>query len=468
MTKTYVCPTIAEIRANVASGKISAEQYVTEGFAAAQASQSTLHAFQYLPDASPVAHTDRNLPLSGVSVAVKDIIDTADMPTEFNSPAYAGRRPAQDAAVVARLRAAGATILGKSVTTEFAFRHPGPTVNPWNSAYTPGGSSSGSAAAVGAGIVSLALGTQTQGSVIRPAAYCGVVGFKPTYGTISRAGVLPLAWSLDHVGLFTRSVADAAYVLKLIAGADASDPHASHVPLISATASGRRIGVLPRQVGGAIEPAQQAALDSLAKRLSRDGAEIVMIDLPDELFDTPVHALTLMGVEASITHGDLYRRSPELISAPMRGLIEEGLRTTAADYAKAKVLQSRMAHRFDAWLRKTMLLDALLVAPASGEPPHGLDSTGDASFCAPWTFLGVPAVTLPVNFGPAGLPLGAQVVGAAGSDAALLDLAEWMEARTEWSGAVAGGDDTRIRPHVATPHLATPRAVTHAPNRTNY
>jgi amidase len=437
MTKTYVCPTIAEIRADIASGKTSAEQFVAQGFAAVEASQSTLRAFQYLPDALPLAPIDKNLPLAGVSVAVKDIIDTADMPTEFNSPAYAGRRPAHDAAVVARLRAAGASIIGKSVTTEFAFRHPGHTVNPWNSAYTPGGSSSGSAAAVGAGIVPLALGTQTQGSVIRPAAYCGVVGFKPTYGTISRAGVLPLAWSLDHVGLFTRSVADAAYVLRLVAGTDSGDPHASHVPLVSTTAAGRRIGMLNKQVGGAIDPAQQAALDALAERLSRDGAEIVTVDLPAEIFDTPAHALTLMGVEAAITHGDLYRRSPELVSAPMRGLIEEGMQCAATDYAKAKVLQGRMAHRFDTWLKTTMALDALLVAPASGEPPHGLDSTGDASFCAPWTFLGVPALTVPMSFGPAGLPLGAQLVSAAGSDTSLLELGEWVEARTGWSDAVA-------------------------------
>ncbi|KQR81735.1 amidase [Burkholderia sp. Leaf177] len=437
MTKTYVCPTIAEIRADITSGKTSAEQCVAEGFAAIRSSQSTLHAFQYLPEALPPAHADKNLPLAGVSVAVKDIIDTADMPTEFNSPAYAGRRPAQDAAVVALLRAAGATIIGKSVTTEFAFRHPGPTVNPWNSAYTPGGSSSGSAAAVGAGIVPLALGTQTQGSVIRPAAYCGVVGFKPTYGTISRAGVLALAWSLDHVGLFTKSVADAAYVLKLVAGADPDDPHASHVSLAPKTTAGRRIGMLKRQVGGAIDAAQHASLEALAERLTRDGAEIVTVELPAEIFDTPAHALTLMSVEAAITHGELYRRSPELVSAPMRGLIEDGLKCAATDYAKAKVLQGRMAHRFNTWLKETMTLDALLVAPASGEPPHGLDSTGDASFCAPWTFLGVPAVTVPTSFGPAGLPLGAQLVGVAGNDAALLELAQWVEARTDWSGAVA-------------------------------
>ena len=437
MTKTYVCPTIAEIRAAVATDKTSIEQFVIQSFDAANASQAELHAFQYLPDAPLVTHAEAALPLAGVSVAVKDIIDTADMPTEFNSPAYAGRRPGQDAWVVARLRAAGATILGKSVTTEFAFRHPGQTVNPWNSAFTPGGSSSGSAAAVSAGIVPLALGTQTQGSVIRPAAYCGVVGFKPTYGSIARMGVLPLSWSLDHVGLFTTTVADAAYVLKLVAGTHAGDPHASPVPATIEKAAGRRIGMLAKQAGGAIEPAQQAALDTLAQRLSRDGAEIVMVDLPAEIFDTPRHALTLMAVEAAITHGELVDRSPSLVSAPMRELVEQGRVLPAIDYASTKVLQGRMAHRFDRWLRDSMALDALLVAPASGEPPRGLDSTGDASFCAPWTFLGVPAITVPVGFGPAGLPLGAQLVGAANGDAALLNLAEWVEERTGWKAAVA-------------------------------
>jgi len=437
MTQTYVCPTIAEIRAGVASGKTSVENFVMQSFDAAKASQAELHAFQYLPDAPPVNRAEAALPLAGVSVAVKDIIDTADMPTEFNSRAYTGRRPEHDASVVARLRAVGATILGKSVTTEFAFRHPGATVNPWNSAYTPGGSSSGSAAAVSAGIVPLALGTQTQGSVIRPAAYCGVVGFKPTYGTIARTGVLPLAWSLDNVGLFTTNVADAAYVLRLVAGTDAGDPHASHVPATVAKAAGRRIGMLARQVGGAVDPAQQAALDALAERLARDGADIVIVDLPAEIFDTPRHALTLMGVEAAITHGELVDRSPELVSAPMRELVKEGRTLPAIDYARTKVLQERMAHRFERWIRETMALDALLVAPASGEPPRGLDSTGDASFCAPWTFLGVPAVTVPVGFGPAGLPLGAQLVGAANGDAELLELAEWVEERTGWKAAVA-------------------------------
>ncbi len=197
-------------------------------------------------------------------------------------------------------------------------------------------------------------------------------------------------------------VADAAYVLKFVAGVDADDPHASHVAATTHKTGTRRIGVLSKQAGGAVEPAQQAALDTLAERLSRDGAEIVTVDLPAEIFDTPAHALMLMAAEAAITHGELVDRSPELVSAPMRALVEEGRKLPATDYAKTKATQVRMAHRFNRWLTETMALDALLVAPATGEPPPGLDYTGDASFCAPWTFLGVPAVTVPVGFAARG------------------------------------------------------------------
>ena len=436
MTLFNQAPTIGEIRAALAAGDATPAQYVSDAYEAARHSQATLHAFCYLPDAPPDTFADATAPLAGVPVAVKDVIDTADMPTEFNSAAYKGRRPERDAWVVARLRAAGATVIGKTVTTEFAWRHPGPTVNPWNGAFTPGGSSSGSAAAVAAGIVPLALGTQTQGSVIRPAAYCGIVGFKPTYGTIARTGVLPLAWSLDHVGLFARRVADVAYVLKLVAGVDVADPHASHVAAVAHSAGKRRIGVLSKQAGGAIEPAQQAALDVLAAQLARDGAEIVAVDLPEEVFATPAYALQLMAVEAAITHGELVERTPELVSPAMRGLVDEGRKLPATTYARIKAAQVPMAQRFHAWLTQTMTLDALLVAPATGEPPRGLDYTGDASFCAPWTFLGVPAVTVPMRFGPSGLPLGAQLVGAAQNDAGLLALAEWVEARTGWEDAV--------------------------------
>jgi len=467
MTELLHSKGVRALREAIASGSVTIASAVQEAFDAAQRSQAQLHAFIYLPEAPAVNHgigeSPPHAPLAGVPVAVKDLIDTADMPTALGSPAYAGRRPQHDAWVVQRLRAAGATVLGKTVTTEFAWRHPGATTNPWHHGHTPGGSSSGSAAAVGAGIVPLALGTQTYGSVIRPAAYCGVVGMKPTYGTIARTGVLPLAGSLDHLGLFANSVGDIAYVLPLLAGTDDGDPHgfpaaldypaagsttgstsdatsaASRPPQAARGLAGGghpRIGVLQQQIGGAIEPAQQQALDALAARLKADGAELVNVELPGEMANAQGLAWTLVCVEAALTHRELFDRSPEQVSAVMRELIEEGRRIPATDYANAKALQVQMTTRFKRWFTASVGLDALLVAPASGEAPQGLDYTGDAAFCAPWTLLGVPAINLPIGFGPAGLPLGAQLIGALGDDVALLSLAAWVEARTGWEHAV--------------------------------
>jgi amidase len=269
-----------------------------------------------------------------------------------------------------------------------------------------------------------------------------VVGVKPSYGTIARTGVLPLSGSLDHLGVFTTNVADAVHALSVLAGSDADDPHASHHHRerkgpVDAAKRPPRIGVLRQQVGGPVDGAQQHVLDQLASRLRADGAEIVAIDLPAELADAARHASILLAVEAALTHGDLVDRAPALVSAPMTALVEQGRALPATEYAKAKAMQVKMALRFDRWLTETAELDALLVAPASGEAPRGLDYTGDAAFCTPWTFLGVPAVTLPVGFGPAGLPLGVQLVGASQHDAALLSLAEWVESRAGWSIAIA-------------------------------
>jgi amidase len=442
MSRSSPSPSIREIRDAIRAGTCTVEQTVQQAFDAAQRLQPELRAFIHLPMSPIVNRADPDAPLAGVPVGIKDLMDTADMPTAYGSPAYEGHRPDKDAWVVARLREAGATILGKTVTTEFAWRQPGATTNPWNKAHTPGGSSSGSAAAVAAGIVPLALGTQTFGSVIRPAAYCGVVGVKPSYGTIARTGVLPLSGSLDHVGVFTNNVADAVRALSILAGSDTDDPHASYnrrPGKSSGDAEKRpaRIGVLREQIGGPIDKAQQHVLDQLALRLRADGVEIVDADLPAELFDAARHASVLVAVEAALTHGELVDRSPALVSAPMTALVEEGRALPATEYAKSKALQVRMALRFDRWFTEVAGLDALLVAPASGEAPLGLDYTGDAAFCTPWTFLGVPAVTLPVGFGPLGLPLGVQLVGASQHDAALLSLAEWVEGRTGWNIAVA-------------------------------
>ena len=435
MTQPANALTLRDIRRAVESGLLTIRQSIESADEAARRTQPWLHAFSYLPDSPVVNQADTGSPFAGIPIGVKDLIDTADMPTEYNSPAYAGRRPGTDSVLVARLRQAGGTILGKTVTTEFAWRHPGPTVNPWNTKHTPGGSSSGSAAAVAAGIVPLAFGTQTIGSVIRPAAYCGVVGFKPTYASIARTGVLPLAPSLDHIGLFTANVADAAYTFKVVSGGDDQDFHSSHVRRNSNGNDGSthmRIGILRRPVGSAMEPAQHSALMQLAARLDADGAELVTVDLPDELADMGALISAILSVEAAVVHGGLLDLSPGLVSPVMTSLINDGRGVSGVDYARARAAQVRLAHLFGHWLQAAMRLDALLVAPAPGEAPVGLSYTGDASWCAPWTFLGVPAVTLPIALGPAGLPLGAQLIGAAQHDERLLAVAEWVETRAGW------------------------------------
>jgi len=438
MTEPSNALTLRDVRRAVESGVLTIQQSVAAADQAARQTQPWLHAFSYLPDSPVVNQADIALPLAGIPIGIKDLIDTADMPTEYNSAAYVGRRPDTDAVLVARLRRAGGTIVGKTVTTEFAWRHPGPTVNPWNGKHTPGGSSSGSAAAVSAGIVPLAFGTQTFGSIIRPAAYCGVVGFKPTYGSIARTGVLPLAPSLDHIGLFTANVADAAYASKVVSGGDDQDFHSSHVHSKNNSKSNgggatMRIGMLRRQVGTAtMDPAQHSALTRLAAQLEADGAELVTVDLPAELEDMGALVSAILSVEAAVVHGSLLDRSPGLVSPVMTSLITEGRGVSSVDYARARAAQVRLAHLYDRWLQDAMHLDALLVAPATGEAPVGLGYTGDASFCAPWTFLGIPAITLPIALGPAGLPLGAQLVGAAEQDERLLEIAEWVEARTGW------------------------------------
>jgi Asp-tRNA(Asn)/Glu-tRNA(Gln) amidotransferase A subunit family amidase len=450
MTEPANAFTLLDIRRAVESGVLTIQQSIEAADKAARQTRPWLHAFSYLPDAPVVNQADIGLPLAGVPIGIKDLIDTADMPTEYNSPAYAGRTPDTDAILVARLRQAGGTIVGKTVTTEFAWRHPGPTVNPWNEKHTPGGSSSGSAAAVSAGIVPLAFGTQTFGSVIRPAAYCGVVGFKPTYGSIARTGVLPLAPSLDHIGMFTANVADAAYAFKVVAGSDDQDFHYSHVCSKNKSQGNDgsaviRIGMLRRQVGTAMEPAQDNALARLAAQLKADGADVVTVDLPTELEDMGALVSAILAVEAALVHGALLDRSPGLISSVMTSLINEGRGVSAVDYARARAAQVRLAHFFDNWLLEDMRLDALLVAPATGEAPVGLGYTGDASMCAPWTFLGVPAISLPIALGPAGLPLGAQLIGAAQHDERLLAVAEWVEARAGWQAVklqAKGGPDS--------------------------
>lgn len=395
-----------------------------------------LHAFAHLDAAAAVDAP--GAPLAGIPVAIKDIVATRDMPTTNGSPIHAGDVPRADAEVVARLRALGATIFGKTVSTEFAFRHPGPTRNPWNPGHTPGGSSSGSAAAVAAGIVPLALGTQTMGSVIRPAAFCGVVGFKPSYGAIPRTGVHPLAGSLDHVGFFTRAVADAAYALSLLAAASDADPHGLPLPPFRVGTEadldidldldlGRppRLALMRTSRWSEVEGAQQDLLLATAERLRMAGAVVVETEWPQAFDALWTIAAVILAAEASATFGPLRDRWPTLVSEPLAGLIAEGRAVPAPDYVAAlrrqRDLRAGLGRVLDGF-------DAVLTVPAPGAAPEGLASTGDPGFNVPWTCLGAPALTLPVGFADSGLPLGIQLCADYRQDLRLLRVGRWCEA----------------------------------------
>ena len=429
--------TATDLRDRLARGEFSAVD-LTDVFLARIAEEDPkLGAFAYLDPtlARKVAAaldayrgTGRALgALHGLPVGVKDIIDTADMPTENGTPIDAGRRPGKDATVVQRLRAAGAVIIGKTVTTEFASFYPGKTRNPHNHDHTPGGSSSGSAAAVAAGMVPLAIGTQTAGSVIRPASFCGVVGFKPTHGMIPRTGLLRQEPALDTVGVFARMVTDAALLADAIAGHDPLDPDT-------------RLMAPPRLFDIAqSEPPVTPALafvktplwDRAADETKEGFAELVEaladtcteVALPEVFSEGARAQRTLMDAGFARNLGRYYDRGKEKLSDHARNMIEEGRKVLAVDYLEAldwrEALNNGLEQLFDRY-------DAIVTPAAPGEAPRDLSTTGDPVFNALWTLCGVPAVTLPLLAGPHGLPVGVQLVGRRGEDARLLRTARWL------------------------------------------
>jgi Asp-tRNA(Asn)/Glu-tRNA(Gln) amidotransferase A subunit family amidase len=411
----------------------AADHYASERLAQAKAAEPVLKAFEVLS-----TDTARKPgPLSGIPVGIKDIIATTDMPTTNGSAVYADHVPSADAWVVERLRNLGATIFGKTVSTEFAWRHPGATTNPWNSKHTPGGSSSGSAASVAAGIVPLALGTQTLGSIIRPAAFNGVVGFKPSFGAIPRSGVHPLSGSLDHLGFFARKVDDVAYALSLLAGTSHSDLHGQPVPAFEISVEGGvqplpspRLAVVRFAKFAKAESEQQQVFEASLARLRGAGAVIDELELP-ELDRSNWDAInTILAAEGAAIFEDLVARYPDKTSDPLKKLVEIGSAISAADYLKAKALQAKLRADFTAQMAN---YDAVLTLPAFGEAPEGLSYTGDAEYCAPWTLLGVPALSLPAGFGKNHLPLGLQVVGPYLNDLRTLRVAKWIESALAFS-----------------------------------
>ncbi|RKE37613.1 amidase [Paraburkholderia sp. BL23I1N1] len=365
-------------------------------------------------------------PLAGLPIALKDLISTADMPTAYGSRIYAEFTPAEDAEIVTRIREYGGIVFGKTVTTEFAWREPGPTVNPWHSEHTPGGSSSGSAAAVGAGIVPLALGTQTVGSVIRPAAFCGVIGYKPTYGRVSCAGVHPCAPSLDHIGFFANTVDDVALAHALFVE---SKPEA----IASQEAWSRyfeprrphKLGVVRTSMWNLPDSEQKANFEASLERLSAAGMTLVELDLHVDLPVLLDALQTILQVEALKGIGPLIDKHPDKVSERMKALTAAGAAVPAARYQEALALQAELRAASAVFLGGC---DAVAMVPATGEAPLGLDDTGDATFCAPWSLLGMPAVTIPSGRSAKGLPLGFQLAGDRGADLSMLQIAAWVKA----------------------------------------
>ncbi len=369
-------------------------------------------------------------PLHGVPVGIKDIFDTADMPTENGTVLNAGRKPHDDCAVVAQLRQAGAVIMGKTVTTELAVYSPGKTRNPLDATRTPGGSSSGSAAAVAAGMAPLAVGSQTNGSVIRPAAYCGVCGYKPSRGLVSRHGVLRLSRLLDHVGFIARTVADLALLAEPLMVFDARDPdmRPSAAPHLRATVSTDppvtpRLAFVKTPAWDQAEAQTQAAFAELIEFL---GGQIAEVELPPA-FD---HAIdmhrTIMEADLALSFASAHERAPDKLSPRLREMLDRGRRTLAIDYNRAVAGVPALEEQLDELLWS---FDAIVTPATTGEAPKGLDSTGSPVFCTIWTLCGVPAVTAPLLKGEAGMPIGVQIVGKRGEDAKLLRTARWLAAR---------------------------------------
>jgi Asp-tRNA(Asn)/Glu-tRNA(Gln) amidotransferase A subunit family amidase len=367
-------------------------------------------------------------PLCGVPVGVKDIIDTADMPTENGTVLHAGRTPRHDAAVVTRLRAAGAIILGKTVTTECAYFHPGKTRNPHDPDHTPGGSSSGSAAAVAAGMVPLALGSQTNGSLIRPAAFCGVYGFKPTHGLIPRTGILKLSHTLDHVGVFARTLEDIALAAEELVGYDEGDPDTrprARVPFRAVAAEEPPIppviAFVKTPMWKHAEPETQEAFAELVEALGDRVEEVELFPSATEAWDW--HK-TVMEAEMAANLEREWLSGREKLSEKLRALIERGREIRAVDYQRALARIAPVQESFEELF--TQRYDAILTPAAPGTAPKGLDSTGDPSFCTLWTLVGLPAVSMPLLQGANGLPLGVQLVGRRHFDARLLRTARWL------------------------------------------
>ncbi len=440
--------TAAETLSALREGRTSAEEVVGGCLARIRADEARVQAWAFVDDERALEQA-RNVdrvrreghpmgPLHGLPVGVKDIIDTADMPTEDGTVLHAGRRPEHDAAIVDRLRSAGAIILGKTVTTELATYAPGKTRNPHNPEHTPGGSSSGSAAAVAAHMVPVAIGTQTNGSVIRPAAYCGVYGYKPTFGMVPRHGILEQSRPLDQVGFIARTVEDLAIIAEPLIDYDERDPATRPRARPRLRETALQEPPLPPVFAYTTTPnwdeaeeQTRLAFDEVAQAL---GDHSLHFSVPPVFRDVWKWHATIMEADLARNFHELYERGRDRLSDSLRGQIERGRRVTAIDYNNAVDRIQATGLAFEEIFDRC---DAILTAATAGPAPRGLESTGSPAFCTLWTFAGMPAVTLPLLSAENGMPMGIQLVGRRGDDARLLRTARWL---VGWVQELDGGE----------------------------
>jgi Asp-tRNA(Asn)/Glu-tRNA(Gln) amidotransferase A subunit family amidase len=410
---------LAELQRRIDARELSVDTAIAQSVEATDALEKTIGAFVCRAETVRPAGSG---PLRGIAVGIKDIIDTADFPTEMGSQIYRGWRPRADAPVVMLLKQAGATIVGKTTTTAFAANDPTPTLNPRNHGHTPGGSSSGSAAAVAAGMIPLALGTQTGGSVIRPASFCGVAAIKPSFHLLPKVGVKCFSWTLDTVGLFAAGVRDLAHGLSAMTGR----PELLPGPALSTL----RIGVVTQDFAGEPEASGSEALRIAALAAEKAGASVRALKLPEILAEAWRIHPTVQEFEAHQAFAWEYRANYDAMPPLLRGRLDESKGTTPAAYDEARTVARRargaLADIFGD-------VDVLLTFSAPGAAPKGLASTGDPRYNRLWTLMGVPCVNIPAYVADGGLPVGVQVIARFGNDAGALEAARFV------GGALARG-----------------------------
>lgn len=421
MSDTLNTLSATEIADGVAAGIFTAEAVTMACLDRIADREDTVGAWEFLdPDlalaqARTVDAAPEKGPMAGVPVGVKDIIDTHDMPTGMGSPIYDGHRPPADASCVAQMRAAGAVILGKTVTCEFAGLTPRKTANPHDPARTPGGSSSGSAAAVADLMLPVAFGTQTGGSVLRPSSYCGIIGYKPSFDTFSLTGVYPAAESLDTLGLHARSLDD----IELASAALLMRPHVP-APDIQRPPV---VGLCKTTMWDAAQPETREAVDKAAAAMKAAGAQVRDFELPEEFGWLGELRGIINGRERAVVMADEWARNRDLLSDQMQRTIQDGLNLDHADYVDAMYLMEtcrvRTTQAFEG-------CDVLLTPAVDGEAPIGLDETGSPRFQALWTMLHTPTITLPVHVGPNGMPVGIQLVAPYRADRSLMAISRWV------------------------------------------